>query len=225
MEDFTMQALYALLIDPNIIFLLFLLALMGIYIEISHPGLIFPGVIGAIALLFFLFGARSLAPNWAGLALMTLALVLLILDVRLLTRGFLAVGAALALVVGSLLFFNSGGSHQAAYVNVPLIYLAGALVAGLGFYVVSMIIRTRRTPVTTGPEGMIGAMVIALTDLKPEGRVNYGGEDWAAILDPPILTVSAGSELRVVSIEGLRLHVQLATHTLPPLNSLFIEGV
>jgi len=219
-----MYALYALLLNPNIVFLLFLLALVGIYIETSHPGLIFPGVIGAGALLLFLFGARSFAPNWAGLALMTLALVFLVLDVRLLTRGVLTVGAALSLVVGSLLFFNSSGSSQGMAVNAPLIYVAGVLVAGLGFYVVSMIVRTRRSPVISGPEGMIGALVIALTDLKPEGRVNYGGEDWAAILDPPIMTVSAGSELRIVSIEGLRLHVQLATHSLPPRNSLFIEG-
>jgi membrane protein implicated in regulation of membrane protease activity len=71
---------------------------------------------------------------------------------------------------------------------------------------------------------MLGARVIALTPLLPEGRVSYGGEDWAAVLDPPILTADAGSELRIVSVQGLRLHVQLATYLSSPVKPTSIEG-
>lgn len=216
--------LYGLLIDPNVIFLLFIVAMIGIYVEISHPGLILPGVTGSIALLLFLFGAGSLSPNWAGLALMALALVLLILDVRLPTHGVLTIGAVISLVVGSLLFFNSGGPYQGTQINPLVVYIVGVVIGGLGFYVVSMIVRTRRTPVTTGTEGMIGTSVTALTPLLPEGRVSYGGENWSAVLDPPTRTVDAGSELRVVSVDGLLLHVQLATNALPPADRKYIEG-
>lgn len=216
--------LYELLIDPNVIFLLFVIAMIGIYIEISHPGLIVPGVLGSISLLLFLFGAGSLSPNWAGLALMALALVLLILDVRLPTHGVLTIGAVVSLVVGALLFFNSGGPYQGPHVNPLVVYVMGVVIGGLGFYVVTVVVRTRRAPVTTGPEGMIGASVSALTPLAPEGRVSYGGENWAAVLDPPTLSVDAGSELRVVSVDGLRLHVQLATNALPPADRKYIEG-
>ncbi|HEY1351903.1 MAG TPA: nodulation protein NfeD [Ktedonobacteraceae bacterium] len=217
--------LYELLIDPNVVFLLFVIAMLGIYIEISHPGLIVPGVAGAIALLLFLFGAGSLTPNWAGLALMALACVLLILDVRLPTHGALTVGAVIALVVGALLFFNSGGPYQGIHVNPLVVYIMGALVGGLGFYVVTVVVRTRRTPVTSGTEGMVGGRVTALTPLLPEGRVSYGGENWAAVLDPPTVTVDTGSELRVVSVDGLLLHVQLATNTLPPAERTSLERI
>lgn len=219
--------LYSLLTDPNIIFLLFIVAIIGIYIEISHPGLILPGVMGSISLLLFLFGAGSLAPNWAGLALMGLALVLLILDMRLPTHGVLTVGAVVSLIVGALLFFNSGsgGPYQGEQVNPLVIVTMSVLVGSLGLYVVTIVLRTRRAPVSTGVEGMIGTTVTALTPLLPEGRVRYGGEDWAAVLDPPALTVDAGSELRIVAVDGLQLHVQLATATPSPADRKSIEGV
>lgn len=217
--------LYALLIDPNVIFLLFLLAMIGIYIEVSHPGMILPGVVGSIALLLFLFGAGTLSPDWAGLALMALAGILLILDVRLSTHGVLTVGAVISLVTGALLFFNSGGPYQGEPVNPLLIYGAGVVVGCLGLYIVAVVLRSRRHPVTTGTEGMLGARVVALTPLLPEGRVSYGGEDWLAVLNPPTMTVDTGSELCIVSVEGLRLHVQLATSVLPPVKTKYIGNV
>lgn len=212
--------LYALLIDPNVIFLLFLVAMIGIFIEISHPGAIVPGVTGSIALLLFLFSAGTLSPNWAGLALMVLALVLLILDVRLPTHGVLTIGAVISLIVGALLFFNTGGPYQGAQVHPLLIYGAGLLVGLVGLYVAVVILRLQQKPVSlTGVEGMIGRRVTALTPLEPEGRVSYGGEDWSAILDPPAVTVDAGSELYIVSVEGLHLRVQLVSDALPPLQA------
>ncbi len=217
------DTLYALLIDPNVIFLLFVIAMIGIYIEISHPGLIVPGVLGTISLLLFLFGAGSLSPNWAGLALMALAFVLLVLDVRLPTHGALTVGAVISLVVGALLFFNSGGPYQGTQVNPLVIYVVGVLIGGLGFYIVTVVVRTRRSRVTTGTEGMIGTTVTALTPLLPEGRVTYGGENWLAVLEPPTMTVDVGSELRIVSVDGLRLHVQLASKSLPPVKTKYSE--
>ncbi|HEY3993092.1 MAG TPA: nodulation protein NfeD [Ktedonobacteraceae bacterium] len=219
--------LYGLLADPNIVFLLFIVAIIGIYVEISHPGLILPGVMGSISLLLFLFGAGSLAPNWAGLALMVLAFVLLILDMRLPTHGVLTLGAVVSLIVGALLFFNSGsgGPYQGEPVNPLVIIAMSALVGGLGFYIVAIVIRTRRARVSTGVEGMIGTTVTALTPLLPTGRVSYGGEDWSAVLDPPVLTVDAGSELRIVAVDGLLLHVQLATTLPSPVDRNSLEGI
>ena len=219
--------LYGLLTDPNIIFLLFIVAIIGIYVEISHPGLILPGVMGSISLLLFLFGAGSLAPNWAGLALMVLAFVLLVLDMRLPTHGALTIGAVVSLIVGALLFFNSGsgGPYQGEQVNPLVIIAMSILVGGLGLYIVTMVIRTRRARVSTGVEGMVGTTVTALTPLLPIGRVSYGGEDWSAVLEPPTLTVDAGSELRIVSVDGLLLHVQLATAIPSPADRKSLEGI
>ncbi len=199
--------LYSLLLDPNVAFLLFVLAMIGIFVEIAHPGAILPGVVGSISLILFLFAAGSIAPNWTGLALMGLTFLLLVLDVRLTTHGVLTVGAMVSLIVGALLFFNSGGPYQGAQVNPVLVYAMAGFVGLLSFYIITVVVRTRRKPVTTGTEGMIGATAIALTALIPDGRVSYGGEDWYAMLLDPDTSVDPGSVVRIVSIEGLRLRV------------------
>jgi membrane-bound serine protease (ClpP class) len=216
--------LYALLIDPNIVFLLFIVAIVGIFVEISHPGAIVPGVTGGIALILFLFGAGSLSPNWAGLALMALAFVLLVLDVKLTTHGVLTIGAVVALIVGALLFFNSGGPYGGPQVNPVIVYVMGGLVGLVGLYVVTLVIRIKRRRVTTGTEGMIGSTAVATTPLLPEGRVNYEGEDWAAVLEPPAISADPGSEVRIVAVEGLRLHVKPVINTLSNPTPRYIQG-
>jgi membrane-bound serine protease (ClpP class) len=223
-EQSTFDTLYYLLLDPNIIFLLFIVAMIGIYVEISHPGVILPGVVGSIALLLFLFGVGSISPNWAGLALMALAFVLLVLDVRLPSHGVLTIGAVISLIFGALLFFNSGGPYDGQQVNPLVVYAMGALIGVIGFYIVSIVVRVRRRPVTTGMEGMIGATVIAATPLLPQGRVRYDGEDWAAVLDPPATAADPGTELRIVSVEGLRLHVQPVVNTFSDSSPRYIRG-
>lgn len=203
-----MSALYALLLDPNIVFLMFVVAMLGIYLELAHPGTILPGVVGTIALLLFLFTAGALSPNWAGFVLMLLAALLLVLDVKLPGHGVLTLGAIVSLIIGALLFFNSGGTHSGAYLNPLVVYAVAAIVGIVGFMLARITLRLRKMNVTTGVQGMIGVTVTARTPLLPEGRVNYGGEDWAAILDDPTLSAEPGSKLRIVSVEGLRLCVQ-----------------
>jgi membrane-bound serine protease (ClpP class) len=201
------DTLYGFLLDPNVSFLLFIVAIIGIYLEVSHPGVILPGTVGGIALILFLFSVGSLNPNWAGLALMILAFALLVLDLRLPTHGVLTVGALISLVVGSLIFFNSGGSGV-PQLNPYVLYGMAAFIGVLSFALISVIVRTQRKPVTTGVEGMLGTNVTAITPLLPEGRVSYGGEDWAAVLVDSDSSVDAGSEVQIVAIEGLRLHVR-----------------
>jgi membrane-bound serine protease (ClpP class) len=198
---------YAFLLDPNVVFLLFIVAMIGIFLEVSHPGAIVPGVTGAIALILFLFAVGSLTPNWAGLALMVLAFVLLVLDVRLPAHGALTVGAVISLVVGALLFFNSNTTYGGPQLRPWVVYLMAGIIGAFGFTLVTIIVRAQRRRILTGKEGMIGATAIALTPLLPEGRVNYGGENWAAILEGPASSVDAGSEVRITAVEGLRLHV------------------
>jgi membrane-bound serine protease (ClpP class) len=204
----TVDTLYSFLIDPNVVFLLFIVAMIGIYLEISHPGVILPGVAGAIALLLFLFAAGSLSPNWAGLGLMILAFVFLILDVRLPTHGALTIGAVVSLIVGSLLFFNSGGPYSGSQVNPIVVYTMSGVIGLIGLTLVTFIVRARHTAAPSGVATMIGAKATAITPLLPEGRVNYEGENWAAILVPPATSLDAGSEVQIVAVEGLRLFVQ-----------------
>ena len=214
----------SLLLDPNVIFLLFIVALIGIFVEISHPGAIIPGVIGSIALILFLFGSWFLSPNWAGLVLMALAFVLLILDVKLPAHGILTLGAVISLITGAFLFFNSDRPSQGSQLNPILVFAMGGLVGFVGLYVVTLIVRTRRRSVKTGTESMIGATVIASTPLQPVGRVNYKGEDWTAVLDDPSTSVDPGTEVRIVAVEGLLVHVQPVVVRLSDSAPRYIEG-
>jgi len=218
------DTLLSLLLDPNVIFLLFIVALIGIFVEISHPGAIIPGVIGSIALILFLFGSWFLSPNWAGLALMALAFVLLILDVKLPAHGILTLGAVISLITGAFLFFNSGRASQGPQLNPILVFAMGGLVGIVGLYVVTLIVRTRRRSVKTGTDNMIGATVIASTPLQPVGRVNYKGEDWTAVLDDPSTSVDPGTEVRIVAVEGLLVHVQPVVVRLSDSAPRYIEG-
>lgn len=200
--------LYGFMIDPNVTFLLFVVALIGIFLEIAHPGAIIPGTVGGIALLLFLFAAGSLMPNWAGLSLMVLAFILLVLDLRLPTHGVLTVGAIISLIFGSLIFFNSGGPYSGPQLNPFVLYVISGLIGIMSFSLITVIVRTQRHALPSGVQGMIGAKAIALTPLLPEGRVNYGGENWAAVLEGTGQFVDAGTEVQIVAVEGLRLHVQ-----------------
>ena len=214
----------SLLLDPNVIFLLFIVAVIGIFVEVSHPGAIIPGVIGSIALILFLFESWFLSPNWAGLVLMALAFVLLILDVKLPAHGILTLGAVISLITGAFLFFNSGRPPQGPQLNPILVFAMGGLVGFVGLYVVTLIVRTRRRSVKTGTDSMIGATVIASTPLQPVGRVNYKGEDWTAVLDDPSTSVDPGTEVRIVAVEGLLVHVQPVVVRLSDSAPRYIEG-
>ena len=191
--------LYGFIIDPNVTFLLFVVALIGIFLEIAHPGAIIPGTAGGIALILFLFAAGSLMPNWAGLGLMVLAFVLLVLDLRLPTHGVLTVGAIISLIFGSLIFFNSGGPYSGPQLNPLVLYVISGLIGVMSFSLITVIVRTQRNALPSGVTSMIGAKAIALTPLLPEGRVNYGGENWAAVLEGSTQSVDAGTEVQIVS--------------------------
>jgi membrane-bound serine protease (ClpP class) len=224
-EPSIVDTLYSFLLDPNVIFLLFIVAMIGIYLEISHPGVILPGVTGGIALVLFLLAVGSLSLNWAGLALMVLAFILLVLDLRLPTHGVLTVGAIISLIFGALLFFNSGGPYNGPQVNPLVVYSMAGLIGLISFTLIAVIVRVQRRPVTTGVEGMIGAKAVALTPLIPEGRVDFAGENWAAVVDPPATSVDAGSEVQIVAVEGLRLHVRPVRPVIDTISNPSLEEI
>ncbi len=196
------------LADPTVLFLLFVVASACLYVELSHPGAIVPGVIGALALILFLFSAGSIQPNWAGLALMLLAIVLLAIDVRAPTHGFLTASALVSLVIGALIFFDTGSSPEGQGLNPWA--LAGAVVAlgAISMTILSFAIRAQRLPVTTGVEGMIGQVATVIVPLAPTGRVRVRGENWAARLAGAEGSARLGEAVRIRGIDGMTLIVE-----------------
>ncbi len=155
---------------------------------------------------------------------MSLAFVLLLLDVKLPAHGILTLGAVISLVAGAFLFFNGGQPSHKAGINPVLVFAMGGLVGLVGLYIVTLVARSRRRSVKTGTDSMVGATVIALTPLQPVGRVKYKGEDWTAILDDPSSSVDPGTEVQIVGVEGLLLHVQPLIDTLSDSTPTYIEG-
>jgi membrane-bound serine protease (ClpP class) len=201
------------LADPTVLFLLFVVAATCLYIELAHPGAIVPGVIGALTLILFLFSAGSIQPNWAGLALMLLAVVLLAIDVRAPTHGFLTVSALVSLVIGALIFFDTGSDGQ----ELNPWALVGAVVAlgAISITILSFAIRAQRRPVTTGVEGLIGKTATVIVALVPAGRVRLLGENWAARLVSGEGPARIGESVRITGIDGITLIVELVSPALP----------
>jgi membrane-bound serine protease (ClpP class) len=167
--------------DPQVVFLLFIIAVVGIGIEFKNPGMIFPGVIGTIAFVIFLMAVRVLPINFAGLALIILAIILFILELKIVSYGLLTVGGIISFVVGSMILFDS----PLPGFQLPLSTIIGVVIFLLLFIfiVVRAIVRVHAGKVTTGSQGLIGESGIAIRDFDKEGKILIHGEIWNARSD------------------------------------------
>lgn len=189
--------------EPNLAYIFFLIGLVGLYFELSHPGAILPGVAGGVSLLLALYAFSVLPVSFAGLGLIALGVLFLVAEVKFPAHGMLALSGVAALVGGSLLLFS--GNNFGYRVDLGLV-LPGALLAGLILGTLSIrAASVRSRPVRTGPEGLIGETGRALSDLAPEGRVLAHGEYWQARSPIP---VAAGSAVQIVEKDGFTLVVE-----------------
>jgi membrane-bound serine protease (ClpP class) len=187
--------------NPNIAFILLVLAALGIYFEFSNPGAILPGVIGAICAILFLFASQVLSINTAGVVLIVLSIIFFIAEIYTTTFGVLTAGGIISFIVGALMLFKTPGVSVSLTVFIPmLIIFIGLVVVGL-----VLAIKTRLTKPTTGDQGLIGEVGTALESFRHKGQISVHGEVWKAITDEKI---KKGEEVRVVGIDGLKLKVQ-----------------
>lgn len=170
--------------------------LLGLYFEFAHPGAIFPGVLGGISLILAFFAFQILPINYAGLALIFLAVLLFILEIKIVSHGLLAIGGIVSLIIGSIMLIRSDIPEMKPSLNfiIPVV---------LGFslifvFIVTIAAKALRRKVTTGPEGLVGEVGTARTDLDPEGRIFVHGELWRAAAGTPI---SKGARVRVIKVE------------------------
>src|SRR6266852_725239 len=191
--------------DPNIALILIVLGALGIYVEFSAPGLIAPGVAGAISALLGLSALSVLPINWAGATLMILALALFALEAKFASHGILTLGGAVAMVLGALLLIDSPLPELRIRWSVAIaLALPFALITSL---LLTLVVRARANKVVTGSAGMLGEAGVAITELAPAGKVRVHGEYWDAVA-PPGARVEPGSKVRVTSVHGLQLAVK-----------------
>ena len=188
--------------DPNIAYILLSLAILGITVEIFNPGLIFPGVTGAIAGLLSFYSLGMLPVNLAGILLLVLAFVLFIAEAFTAAFGLLTAGGITALVVGSLILFKGGPLFQ---VDPVLIAVVAVIFGGLLAFVVNRVVVAHRRQAATGREEALGKTATVRTALEPEGTVFHEGEIWKALLDDG--QAQPGEEVIITRVDGLKLFV------------------
>ncbi|MCD6165591.1 nodulation protein NfeD [bacterium] len=189
--------------DPNIAYILLLLGLYGIIFELQNPGAILPGVAGVIFLILAFFAMQTLPINWAGLLLIIFAIVLFILEIKIVSYGLLTLGGIVSMVLGSLMLFES----PYPFLKVSLSVIIPAVITTVLFFLlaIGLGIRAQWRKPATGKEGIIGEVGVALTRIYDGGQVKIHGEIWKATAEKPI---KKGRKVKVVAVEGLCLKVQ-----------------
>ena len=190
--------------DPNIAYILMMIGLAGLYFELSHPGVVLPGVVGSIALILAFYSFQTLPVNIAGVLLIVLALIFFIMEMKIASYGLLSVAGIISLLLGSVMLFDRGSDGQPGIswsVLMPTLVLVGGFFVG----VAGLVFRSRRRPPMTGDSGLIGKTGVVKTALDPIGRIQVHGELWSARSRTP---VAVGQAVRVVAVDGLTLEVK-----------------
>ena len=193
-----------MLLDPNLLTLLFLGGLIGIAFELTHPGIVLPGLIGVSLLILSLFGLSVIPFSWAGIALLVFGAALLGLEGFVSAHGAFAGAGALACGLGSLMLFRVEDSPY----GTTSVWLAIGIViamALLALLVLTRVIEARRRPARNDDGGVTGSAGTVVSALAPSGQVLVRGERWAAWSSAPL---EPGTAVRVLSREGLSLYVE-----------------
>jgi membrane-bound serine protease (ClpP class) len=195
--------LLSVITNPTIAYGLLLIGIYGLLFEGYNPGAVFPGVVGAIALLIALFAFQILSVNYAGLALVAVGVGMIIAEFFFPTFGSLGLGGLIAFIVGSLILFDT--DIPGMNIGLPVI-AAVATVGGLAIFVMAWVAsRSLRRPVVTGVQTMVGENAEVLDAFNGRGRVRYGGEIWNAVSSS---AVRAGQIVRITGIDGLTVWVE-----------------
>lgn len=189
--------------NPNIAYILMMLGFLGLFFELSNPGVILPGVIGGISLILAFFAFQTLPVNYAGVLLILLALVLFIAEINIVSHGMLTVGGMVSMVLGSLMLFES--PEPLFRVSWSVILTTVVMVTAFSVFAIRKAVSAHRRKPSTGMEGLIGEKGTADSDIMPEGKVFVRGEYWDAWSDE---SIARGEKVVVVGMEGMRIKVE-----------------
>ena len=196
------QKLLDIISSPNVTYILMMLGLVGLFFELSNPGLVLPGVIGSISLILALYAMQTLPINYAGLLLILFGVILFIAEINVMSYGLLSISGVVSIFLGSTMLIDS--DDPALQISRTILYptLALSVIVSLG--IVLLATRTRSLKKLGGIEGMIGETGLVKEALNPQGRVLVHGELWEAEADNRI---NEGERVQVDLVEGLRIKV------------------
>ena len=200
-----------LISDPNITYILFLVGLFGILFELYNPGAILPGIAGVIALVLSLYSMHTLPINYAGLALIIFAVILFLLEIKIVSHGLLAIGGIVSLLLGSMMLLKSGSSPDAVRISRAVIFSATAVTAVFFLFVIGVGIKAQRRKPVTGAEAMIGATGEVIDELSPAGTVKVQGEIWNA--ESVAGNINAGEKVKITALKNMKVFVEPIHHS------------
>jgi membrane-bound serine protease (ClpP class) len=210
--NFAEQLLH-LISTPDIAFILLSIGTIGLIAELYNPGTLIPGIAGVISLIFAFFALGNLPTNWAGVALIVLAVVLLVAELSTDATGVLGTGAAVAFLLGGLILFRPLRVVSPVLPNVAVdpwvLGVSTGLFAGFIVLILGQLTRTRRTPLRTGYEQYIGQVATVYRALTPRGSVWFEGQLWSAVVASG-QQVAVQQPVRIIGIDGLTLIVEPA---------------
>jgi len=202
----TVEKILNIVSDPNIAYLLMMLGFFGILFELFNPGAILPGIIGVISLVLAFYSMHTLPVNYAGLALIIFAIILFLLEIKVMSHGMLAIGGALSLLIGSMMLIRTNSTLESARISHSVI-IASTVVTVLFFlFVIGIGLKAQRAKPVTGMEGLIGEAGETLSILNLTGTVHVHGEVWNA--ESVSGMISKGEKVRVTGIKDLKLYVE-----------------
>jgi membrane-bound serine protease (ClpP class) len=197
-----------LISDPTIAYLLLSFGSLGIFLELSNPGTMVPGIIGVVSFILGFYALGTLPVNWTGVLLIALAFALFFIDLFVSSFGLLLVGGIISFIFGSYMLIDESVPGYGG-VSRPVIWLASGLVMASAIIIGMLVIRLQRSAPRTGKNSMIGEIATVRSPLKPDGMVFFDGELWQATLEDPEGTAPAGASVRITDVHGIRLTVAL----------------
>jgi membrane-bound serine protease (ClpP class) len=200
------QRMLSILSDPNIAYILFMLGLYGLLFELYNPGLIFPGIIGVISLVLAFYTMSTLPINYAGLILIIFAIILFVLEIKIVSHGLLTAGGVISLIIGSVMLINNESSLDVISISWEVIALVTALTLLFFFVAIGMGIKAQKRKPVTGPQGMINEIGETISDVNLGGLVKVHGETWKA--ESVEGNIPRGTKIIVTGISNLKLTIK-----------------
>lgn len=192
--------------EPSIAYILMLLGFYGILFELYNPGAIMPGIVGVIALILAFYSMHTLPINYAGLALIIFAIILFLLEIKIVSHGMLAIGGVISLLFGSMMLIRTTSAWEIIRISRSVIVFSTIITALFFLFVIGQGLRAQRRKVVTGIEGLVGTLGKSLDTLDPAGTVMIEGEIWNAESIEGI--ISKGEKVRITAMKNLKLYVE-----------------
>lgn len=199
------ERLLDILSSPDVAYIFFMLGIYGLLLELYNPGSIFPGVVGVISLILAFYSLHTLPINYAGLALIIFAVILFVLEIKIVSHGLLTIGGIISLLLGSIMLVDSDSALEVVRISWAVIVPTVVFTTLFFLFAIGMGIKAQRRKPSTGAEGLIDEVGETITELKPDGEIRVHGEIWHAVSTEG--RIPKGSRVQVLGVDNLRLKV------------------